>query len=79
MAEITRENVEAYADVARAVCHIPETEPVIIFSISGQRTEGCGRSCEGCPRYSECFPETTAQQQTIWERFLCQLIQGGEK
>ena len=79
MEEITRENIEVYADVARAVCHIPELEPVIIFTIAGQRNKDCGRPCEGCSRYSECFPETNPEEQGTWKQFLCRLIQGGEK
>ncbi len=79
MAEITRENVEAFGDVAKAVCHIPENEPVIIFGIRGQRTPGCGRSCESCLRYEECFPAVNPQQQAIWEQFLGQLFQGGRR
>lgn len=79
MAEINRENVEAYGDVARAICHVPETEPVIIFSMAGQRNKDCGRACEGCSRYSECFPETNPQEQAMWTGFLRQLLDGGEK
>ena len=75
MAEINRENVEAFGDVARAICHIPESEPLILFTIAGQRTEGCGRDCEGCSRYLECFPETNPEEQAIWERLLNQLLQ----
>lgn len=75
MVEINSENVEAYADVARAVCHIPETEPVVIFSIAGQRNQDCGRPCQGCPLYSECFPATNPEEQVTWKQFLSQLIQ----
>lgn len=76
---VSREVAEAYGDVARAVCHIPETEPVVIFTIAGQRNEDCGRACEGCLRYSECFPPISRQQQAMWEGILSQLLEGGEK
>ena len=79
MGEITKETVEAYAGVARVVCHIPKTEPVVIFSVVGQRNQGCGRLCQGCPQHPECFPMTSPQQKAMWEHFLCQLLQGGEK
>ena len=79
MEKITREVAESCADVVRVNCDIPEGEPIIIFSIAGRRTEGCGRACEGCSRYSECFPKTNPQEEVTWERFLRQLLQGGEK
>ena len=78
MTEMTREIAEACADVARVSCHISE-EPVIIFTIAGRRNEACGRACEGCSRYSECFPETNPQERAMWTGFLRQLLEGGKK
>lgn len=79
MREITSEEVEAYGDLGRHICDIPETEPVVVFGIRGRRTEGCGRDCEDCSRYSECFPGTSPQRQAMWNRLLRQLLEGGEK
>lgn len=74
MAEITKENVKAYEDVARHICHIPESEPLIIFSIRGQRNEDCGRKCEGCINYAECFSALPEPYIRQWDRLMNSLI-----
>ena len=79
MAEITKENIKAYEDVARHICHIPESEPLIIFSIRGQRNEDCGRNCEGCPNYPECFPALPESCTRQWDDLMNSLMRGGKK
>lgn len=78
MAEITKENVKAYEDVARHICHIPESEPLIIFSIRGQRNEDCGRKCAGCPNYPECFPPFPDSHKKQWDGLVNLLITSEE-
>ena len=74
MTEITKENIKAYEDVARHICHISESEPLMIFSIRGQRNEDCGRKCEGCPNYPECFPALPEPYIRQWDGFMNSLI-----
>ena len=77
MQEVTREIAEAYGDVARHICQIPESEPIIVFSVRGQRTPGCGRKCEGCPRYLECFPPMSGCDKEQWAKLMSSLIREG--
>ena len=77
MEEITKEIAEAYGDVARHICHVPESEPIIVFSVRGQRTPGCCRKCEGCPRYSECFPPLPEYDKEQWTRLINMLVGKG--
>jgi len=79
MREVTSEEVAAYGDLGRHICDIPETEPVVVFGIRGERNEDCGRACEGCPGYVECFPVASREQEAAWNGFWQQLLQGGEK
>lgn len=74
MADITKENVKAYEDVARHICHTPESEPMIIFSIRGQRNEDCTRECEGCPNYPECFPPFPDSFRRQWAGLIGSLL-----
>jgi hypothetical protein len=77
MLEVSREIAEAYGDVARHICHVPENEPIIIFAVRGLRTPDCGRKCEGCPRYLECFPETHKYDKEQWFRLINMLVTKG--
>ena len=79
MAEITKENVKAYEDVARHICHISESEPLMIFSIRGQRNKDCGRKCEGCINYTGCFPELPEPCVRQWDGLMNSLIVGGQR
>ena len=78
MTEVTKETVKAFEDVARHICHISESEPLIIFSVRGITTEGCGRKCEGCLRYLECFPPIPEVLEKQWSTLLNLLMTGKE-
>ena len=76
MTGITKGNIRAYEDVARHICHISESEPLMIFSIRGQRNEDCSRNCEGCINCAECFPPFPDSLKKQWDGWINSLMGG---